>query len=488
MITLNHILNTIPTITIKGDVEKPIVSIKDDSRKVQQGDVFVAIKGTQTDSHQYISQVIAQGATAIVCEVLPQNILPQITYIQVSSSTQALGIMAHHFYGDCTQRLKLIGVTGTNGKTTIATLLHQLFTALGYACGLISTIENKIINDTVSSTHTTPDILQLNLLIQKMYDAGCQYVFMECSSHAIDQNRIAGLQFAGAIFTNLTHDHLDYHHSFDNYIKAKKKFFDNLSKTAFAVTNIDDKNGKVMVQNCVAQVHTYSLKANSHFKAKILYNGIEGLHLNIQGKEVQCRISGEFNAYNLLAVYATAVLLGQEAEQILLVLSNLVGARGRMEVLVSPKQKIMAIVDYAHTPDALENVLSNIQKMSNNDERMITVVGCGGNRDKTKRPVMGKIACKWSNQVIFTSDNPRSENPYTILEEMQTDLQVSDKKKVLVIDDRDMAIKTALTMATQNTIVLIAGKGHENYQIVGSQTLHFDDKQTILKYFKIMDK
>ncbi|MGL6022311.1 MAG: UDP-N-acetylmuramoyl-L-alanyl-D-glutamate--2,6-diaminopimelate ligase [Chitinophagaceae bacterium] len=488
MIKLSHILKNISIITIKGDVQKYIREIKDDSRRIASGDIFVAIKGTQTDSHQYIHQVITKGAVSIVCEVLPENILPEITYIQVLSSTEALGIMAHHFYGDCSQKFKLIGVTGTNGKTTIATLLYQLFSKLGYKCGLISTIENKIGKETLCSTHTTPDSLHLHQIISNMYNAGCVYVFMECSSHAIEQNRIAGLEFAGAIFTNISHDHLDYHHTFENYIKAKKKFFDNISKNTFVLTNLDDKNGKIIVQNSIGKIYTYSLKSNSDFKIKILHNGIEGLHLNIDGKEVQCRMVGEFNAYNLLAVYATAVLLGEEKYQILLLLSNLREVRGRMEVLVSEKQKIMAIVDYAHTPDALENVLSNINKMSNKDEKIITVVGCGGNRDKSKRPIMGKVACKWSHRVVYTSDNPRHENPLTILEEMQMNLQISDRKKILIVEDRDMAIKIALTMATDNTIVLVAGKGHENYQIVGSKTLHFDDKETILKYFKILKK
>lgn len=458
-----------------------------DSRKVQPGFVFVAVTGTQSDGHSFIQKAIEAGATAIVCERLPETVNENITYVTVRSSAQALGIMASNFYGNPSENLKLIGVTGTNGKTTTVTLLYQLFSSLGYNVGLISTVENRIIDTVIPSTHTTPDPVQLNELLKKMTTAGCTHVFMEVSSHAVDQERIAGLKFTGALFTNITHDHLDYHKTFENYIKAKKRFFDELSSDAFALVNADDKRGMVMLQNTRAGKHTFGLKKMVDYKARIITNSLEGLELEIGGKNVWFKMIGDFNAYNLLGVYGAAVLLGEESDDILLHLSALAGAPGRFE-RVLPGSKITAIVDYAHTPDALKNVLETISAFRTGNEQVITVVGCGGNRDRTKRPLMASIACKMSDKVVLTSDNPRDEDPMEIIREMQAGVLPNEARKTLVLADREEAIKTACMMARENDIVLVAGKGHETYQEIKGVKHPFDDRQVMERVLRLLSE
>ena len=475
-------------VAVSGSTDVVVSGVQIDSRKVSHRSLFVAVKGAAADGHQFIAKAIELGAVAIVCENFPAEQNEGITYIQTSDSAEAAGVMAHNFYDQPSNKLKLVGVTGTNGKTTIATLLYKLFTCLGYECGLISTVENMINGNVIPSTHTTPDAVSLNVLLKQMVDAGCEYAFMEVSSHAVHQRRIAGLEFAGALFSNITHDHLDYHKTFDEYIKAKKGFFDGLSASAFAITNIDDKRGAVMLQNTAAKKLSYSLRSMADFKGKILDNGLSGLAMTINDQEVHFRMIGEFNAYNILAVYGAAVSLGQDKQEVLQCLSNTTGAEGRFDYTISPKDKVIAIVDYAHTPDALINVLATIKKLKQGKEQVITVVGCGGDRDKTKRPVMGEVACEHSDKVIFTSDNPRTEDPMQILVDMETGLPVSAKRKYISIPDRAQAIKTAISMAQPEDIVLIAGKGHEKYQEINGVKHHFDDKEVVQEMFELLNK
>lgn len=468
-------------IDIFGDKNVAVKGLSIDSRKIEKGFVYAAFKGTLTDGHQYIDQAIERGATCIICEAISEK-KKGITYIITENVRQVVGEMANLFYDNPSLQMKITGVTGTNGKTTISTLLYQLFSAFGYKCGLISTVENKIGNETLASTHTTPDVISLHALMAKMRDEDCEYVFMEVSSHAIDQDRIAGLKFNGALFTNITHDHLDYHKTMKNYISAKKKFFDELSKDAFAITNVDDKNGMVMLQNTKARKITYGLKSMADYKAKILESTVQGLHLQINQREAYFRLIGEFNAYNLTLVYSAAVELGMESDDVLAILSGLRGAEGRFEQVFDQKKGMCGIIDYAHTPDALENVLETINKVKSKDSTVITVVGCGGDRDATKRPLMAQVAAKMSDKVVLTSDNPRSEDPELILDDMEAGLDSENIKKVIRISDRKQAIKTAVMMADNKDIILVAGKGHENYQEIKGEKFPFNDKE-ILKEF-----
>jgi UDP-N-acetylmuramoyl-L-alanyl-D-glutamate--2,6-diaminopimelate ligase len=485
---LRDILYKVSTTALAGNTNINIADVQIDSRKVQKGTLFVAVKGVAVDGHQFIDKAVEQGAVAIVCEEMPSSQQEGVTYVQTSKSAEAAGLIAHNFYDQPTTKLKLVGVTGTNGKTTIATLLYKLFICLGYKCGLLSTVENQIAGKVIPSTHTTPDTVSLNELLKQMVDEGCEYAFMEVSSHAVHQRRIAGLEFTGALFSNITHDHLDYHKTFDEYIKAKKRFFDDLSSSAFAITNIDDKRGNVMLQNTNAKKYSYSLKTVADFKGKILENSLTGLVMTINDQEVHFRLIGEFNAYNLLAVYGAAICLGEEKAEVLQCLSNTTGAEGRFDYLISPKDRVIGIVDYAHTPDALVNVLSTIKKLRQGHEQVITVVGCGGDRDRTKRPIMGEVACEYSDKAIFTSDNPRSEDPQSILNEMETGLSSAARRKFISIADRKQAIKTAVTMAGAEDIVLIAGKGHEKYQEINGVKHHFDDKEVLKEMFEILNK
>jgi UDP-N-acetylmuramoyl-L-alanyl-D-glutamate--2,6-diaminopimelate ligase len=473
---------------VSGNTDIVIRDVQIDSRKVQSRTIFVAVRGSAVDGHQFISKALDQGATVIVGEEIPSEKKADITYVQVKNSAEAAGVMAHNFYDQPSTKLKLVGVTGTNGKTTIATLLYKLFTCLGYKCGLVSTVENIIAGNIIPSTHTTPDAVSLNALLKQMVDEGCAYAFMEVSSHAVHQHRIAGLQFAGGLFSNITHDHLDYHKTFDEYIKAKKGFFDALPSSAFAITNADDKRGPVMLQNTGAKKQSYSLKTMADFKGKILENSLTGLVMNVNDQEVHFRMIGEFNAYNLLAVYGAAISLGEEKSQVLQCLSGSDGAEGRFDYIISGKDKIIGIVDYAHTPDALVNVLGTIKKLKKGHEQLITVVGCGGDRDKTKRPIMGEVACEHSDRVIFTSDNPRSEDPMAILADMETSLNSAAKRKFVSIPDRKQAIKMAVSMAKPEDIVLIAGKGHEKYQEIKGVKHHFDDKEVLREMFELLGK
>lgn len=488
MAILQDILYKVPLQQVVGSTEVEVLSLQTDSRKCTAGSCFIAIRGSLTDGHLYVDKAIALGAVAIICEVLPIECNTSITYIQVSNAAAAAGIMAHSFYGSVTDQMQVVGVTGTNGKTTIATLLYKLFAGMGYTCGLISTVQIHIGTTIAPATHTTPDALALNQLLRRMYDAGCTHVFMECSSHAIHQHRIAGIRFAGALFSNISHDHLDYHKTFDAYIQAKKAFFDGLTAEAFAISNLDDKRGTVMLQNCKARHFYYSLRSVADFKGRILENALSGLQLQINQHEVHFRLIGEFNAYNLLAVYGAAICLGADAEQVLQVLSNLRGAEGRFDYQVSPNEHILGIVDYAHTPDALENVLATIRRLRRGNEQVITVVGCGGDRDKTKRPLMGETACAGSDRVIFTSDNPRSEDPEAIIRDMETGLSSAARRKYIAIADRREAIKTAVTLAAGSDIILIAGKGHEKYQEVKGVKYDFDDKQVLTEMFTLLGK
>ncbi|HJW18893.1 MAG TPA: UDP-N-acetylmuramoyl-L-alanyl-D-glutamate--2,6-diaminopimelate ligase [Flavisolibacter sp.] len=485
---LSDILYKVQTTALAGKTDMDITDVQIDSRKVQQGTCFIAVKGAAADGHLFISKAIESGAVAIVCEVLPVERNEQVTYVQTASSAEAAGLIAHNFYDSPSNRIKLVGVTGTNGKTTIATLLYKLFSALGYKCGLVSTVENIIAGTIIPSTHTTPDAISLNSLLKQMADEGCDFVFMEVSSHAIHQKRIAGLQFAGGIFSNITHDHLDYHQTFDEYIRVKKAFFDGLPAQAFAITNLDDKRGPVMLQNTTAKKLTYSLRTMADFKGKILENSLTGLVMNVNDQEVHFRLIGEFNAYNLLAVFGAAISLGEDKSQVLLALSNLTGAEGRFDYIISAKDKIIGIVDYAHTPDALVNVLDTIKKLKKGYENVITVVGCGGDRDKTKRPIMGQVACDNSDKVVFTSDNPRSEEPEAILKDMEATLNTAARRKYIAIADRKQAIKTAVSMAQPEDIVLIAGKGHEKYQEIKGVKHHFDDKEVLVEMFELLGK
>jgi UDP-N-acetylmuramoyl-L-alanyl-D-glutamate--2,6-diaminopimelate ligase len=480
---LKDILYKTNLVSVAGSTDLEISSIQFDSRKIEKGCVFVAVGGTQVDGHQYIASSVEQGAVAIVCEILPAELKEGITYIQVKNSAKALGFMASNFYGNPSSKLKLVAITGTNGKTTNATLLWKLFRRLGYKTGLLSTVQNEIDDVSVIATHTTPDPIQLNELLARMIEAGCTHCFIEASSHAIWQERIAGLDLDGAVFTNITHDHLDYHKTFDAYIEAKKKLFDELPSSAFALTNIDDKRGRVMVQNTKASIHTFALEKPADFKGKLFENTLHGLEMEVDNKRVWFRLIGNFNAYNLLGVYGVAILLGEESDEVLAKLSALEGAKGRFEQVIS-KDKVTAIVDYAHTPDALENVLKTIEDLRNGKEQIITVVGCGGNRDATKRPIMAQIAAKYSNKAILTSDNPRNEEPQDILNQMEAGIKLADKKKTLVIQDRKEAIKTACMLAQPGDIILIAGKGHENYQEIKGVKHPFDDKAIVTELLK----
>lgn len=483
MALLKDILYKTNLISVAGDMSTDLGGICFDSRESKQGCLFIAVKGTQTDGHQYIDKAIDLGAVAVVCEEFPEKLRDGVTYIKVENSSRALGFIASNFYGNPSARLKLVAVTGTNGKTTTVTLLHQLFGMLGYKSGLLSTVENKIDDEVLPATHTTPDAIALNRLLKEMADRGCTHCFMEASSHAIAQNRIAGLQFAGAVFTNITHDHLDYHGSFEEYIKAKKLLFDGLPSSAFALVNKDDKRGAIMLQNTRASKKTYSLKSMSDFKAKILSNSIQGLELEIDGTNVWFKLIGDFNAYNLLAVYGVAVLLEESPEEVLTQLSAVEPARGRFQ-LVPSSTGIVAIVDYAHTPDALENVLKTIANFRTGTETVVTVVGCGGNRDKTKRPLMASISCQLSDKVIFTSDNPRFEDPIEIIKDMQAGVGPSHYRKTLVVPDRREAIKTAISISQSGDIVLVAGKGHETYQEINGVKHPFDDKKVVAEVLK----
>lgn len=488
MIALKDILNRVATVQVVGSVEVGVNQLQIDSRKVQAGDCFVAIKGTAVDAHKFIAQVIEQGASSIICQTLPTEIAENVTYVIVANSSKALGQLASNYYGNPSADMKVVGVTGTNGKTSVATLLFRLFRALGNNVGLLSTVQNQINEDVIPSTHTTPDAINLNKLMRQMVDAGSTYCFMEVSSHAVDQNRIGGLQFTGAVFTNLTHDHLDYHKTFDNYIKAKKRFFDELPATAFALTNGDDRNGSVMLQNTKAHKYTYALRTPANYKGKVIDNGVTGLQLDIDGQDVHTRLIGEFNAYNLTAVYAVARLLAVDKIEALTMLSSLTPPEGRFDQIVSANDKVVGIVDYAHTPDALKNVLQTINAVRNGNENVLTIVGCGGDRDAAKRPIMAEIACRYSNQIVLTSDNPRSEDAAEILKEMYAGVPITDRRKVLTISDRKEAIKTACTLAQKGDIILLAGKGHEKYQEISGVKHPFDDKAVLREMFEELGK
>ena len=485
---LTDILKGVSTLSLLGEVDVFVSALQLDSRECQSGDMFFAIKGFETDGHRFIDKAAAQGAKIIVCEVLPSKIDDSLIYIQVENSATACGQMAANFYNNPSQQLKLIGITGTNGKSTCVHLLYRLFTSMGMKAGQISTIENCIAGTVIKSTHTTPNPIALQRLLAQMIEAGCEYAFMEVSSHAIHQDRIAGVNFAGGLFTNISHDHLDYHETFDEYIAVKKKFFDDMPKGAFAISNLDDKRGGVMLQNTKATKYTFSLKTLADFKAKILENNLSGLVLSIDNEEVHCKLIGEFNAYNLLSVYAIARCLDFDKIEILQTLSALNGAQGRFETVSSINENIMGIVDYAHTPDALINVLATINKLRTGGETLHSIVGCGGDRDKTKRPLMAHVACEHSDKVIFTSDNPRTENPEEILADMEAGVPVNLKKKYLTITNRKEAIKTACGLAQEGDIILIAGKGHENYQEINGKRFDFDDKKILQDCFNLLEK
>ena len=482
---LSDILYKVKLEEIIGSTHVAISSIVFDSRKVKKDSLFVATKGAADDGHIYIQKAIELGAIAIVCEEIPKDKNDQITYVKVTDSTYALGVMACNYYDNPSEKLKLVGITGTNGKTTTVTLLFNLFKSLGYSVGLLSTVQNKINNTVIPSTHTTPDAITLNELLFKMEEQGCEFVFMEVSSHAIVQNRIAGINFTGALFSNITHDHLDYHKTFDEYIKAKKQFFNLLPSTAFALTNRDDKNGMVMLQNTKANKYTYALKNIADYKCKIIESHLNGLLLNIDNHEVWVKLIGTFNAYNILSVYATAVLLKQDITSVLTALSNLNSVEGRFQYVKSPNG-VIGIIDYAHTPDALKNVLETVKEIRSGSEQVITLVGCGGDRDSAKRPIMAAIACEYSNKVILTSDNPRTEDPEEILNQMQAGINPVDLKKVLRITDRREAIKIACSFSSKGDIILIAGKGHEKYQEIKGVKHDFDDLEILKETIKIL--
>ena len=475
---LKELINGIDC-TVQGEREVEVLGLTFDSRKVETGYAFIAQTGVHVDGHEYIEQTIAQGAKVIVCEKMPQTLHDEVTYILTPNSNKALGIMAGNWYGNPSRKLKLTGITGTNGKTTTVTLLSRLFRMMGYHVGLISTIVNRIDYEEIPATHTTPDAIALNGLLARMVEKGCQYAFMEVSSHAIVQERIAGLEFAGGIFSNITHDHLDFHKTMANYIAAKKGFFDGLGKEAFALTNIDDRNGMVMVQNCSARIMTYSLQKMADIRCRIVENTFQGLHLEVNGKEVWTRLVGRFNAYNLMAIFGTAIAYGCEENEALRLLSMLEAAEGRFQYVAG--KGVTAIVDYAHTPDALQNVIDTINDIRCGKGNLITVVGCGGDRDPLKRPIMAQIGVKGSDQLILTSDNPRTEDPEKILDAMEAGLNEAEKEKMLRITDRRQAIKTAVRLAKEGDIVLVAGKGHEKYQDINGVKLHFDDREELEK-------
>jgi UDP-N-acetylmuramoyl-L-alanyl-D-glutamate--2,6-diaminopimelate ligase len=477
---LNSILKDIKIVSFSGNRERVITGIAFDSRKVEEGYLFVAVKGTKTDGHEFIKTAVSAGATAIICETLPQKPDENFSWIVTDDSALALGIATSNFYGNPSSSLKLTGVIGTNGKTTVATLLYKMFSGLGYKCGLFSTVCNYVVDKELPATHTTPDPVQLNKLLAEMVTAGCEFAFMEVSSHSVDQKRIAGLKFAGGIFTNLTHDHLDYHKTFDNYLLAKKKFFDSLPNDAFALTNIDDRNGKIMVQNCNAAKYTFSTRGMADFRCSVIEQRFEGMGLKIDGEEVWTRFIGDFNASNLLAVYGASLLLGGEKKEVLTILSDLRSVAGRLETIYSPSG-ISGIVDYAHTPDALLNVIDTINKIRQGGMQLIVVVGAGGDRDKTKRPKMAEICALGSSKTILTSDNPRTEDPEKILDDMEAGITPELRKKVLRMADRRQAIKTAVMLANDGDVVLVAGKGHETYQEINGVKHHFDDREELAK-------
>jgi UDP-N-acetylmuramoyl-L-alanyl-D-glutamate--2,6-diaminopimelate ligase len=485
MKALKDILYKVSLTSSTGNMEVGVKVIVFDSRVVVQDAVFVATRGTQVDGHNFIPMALEKGATSIVCEHLPEVLQEGVTYVEVVDSSRALGIMAANYYENPSEKLKLVAVTGTNGKTSSVTLLYQLFREMGYNVGMLSTVENKINDHIIPSTHTTPDPIAIQSMLQRMVDENCTHCFMEASSHAIVQQRMAGLVLSGAVFTNISHDHLDYHGTFDAYIKAKKKLFDELPKDAFALVNADDKRGLVMLQNCKGAHQTFGLKYPADYKAKVLSNTIDGLELDINNRQIWFRMIGEFNAYNLLAVFGVSVLLGEDEEEVLMQLSKIKGAQGRFDKITL--HGITAIVDYAHTPDALENVLKTIQGVRTGGEQIITIVGCGGNRDKTKRPVMAKIATQLSDRVILTSDNPRDEDPMAILKEMEAGVNPVDFRKTLIIEDRREAIKTAGVMANKGDIILIAGKGHETYQEIKGVKYPFDDKEVVQEMLKMLN-
>lgn len=482
---LSELLKNVKVIASQGNIDVEIKGVNIDSRKIENGHLFIAMKGTQVDGHKFISKAIELGAVAILLEDMPEELNEKVTYVQVASTEEEAGKVATMFYGEPSRKLKLVGVTGTNGKTTIATLLYRIFCEFGHKVGLLSTVCNYINDEEVPASHTTPDPIELNCLLAKMVEAGCEYAFMECSSHAIHQHRIGGLEFVGGIFTNLTRDHLDYHKTFENYRNAKKMFFDGLPKTAFAITNADDKNGMIMVQNTKATVKTYSIKRMADFRAKILECHFEGMYLEVDGKEVGVQFIGKFNVSNLLAVYGAAIMLGKKPEDVLIAMSTLKSVNGRLEPIQSP-EGYTAVVDYAHTPDALENVLSAIHDvLDGKGGHVITVCGAGGHRDKGKRPLMAQEAVKQSDTVILTSDNPRDEEPQAIIDDMLAGLDTTQRKKVLTITDRKEAIRTAAMMAQKGDVILVAGKGHENYQEINGVKHHFDDHEVIREIFGI---
>lgn len=478
MKNLKSILHAIPVQEVVGQLDVEVVSLCFDSRQVVFGSLFIAVRGVHTDGHLFIDKAIAFGARAVIVEELPVETLDSVVYIVVADSALALGVVAANFYDNPSKKMKLVGVTGTNGKTTVATLLFQLFTELGYHVGLLSTVQNQIGERVIPATHTTPDPIQLNHLLSEMIEEGCDYCFMEVSSHAVVQQRIAGLKFTGAIFTNITHDHLDFHKTFSSYIKAKKKFFDDLDTAAFALTNEDDRNGQVMLQNTFAHKKSYGLHSGADFSAHIVESHFDGMLMNIDGHDVWVKLVGGFNAYNLLAVYGAAILLEQETVRVLTAMSVLTGAEGRFETLKAANG-VFGIVDYAHTPDAVENVLQTIEKLRNQSQHIITVLGCGGDRDKTKRPEMSQAALRYSDRLIITSDNPRTEDPLTIIKEMEAGVAAEQRSKVLSIADRKEAIRVAYQLAKPGDIIVVAGKGHEKYQEVNGVRHHFDDKEIL---------
>ena len=482
MVSLSKILQNIDLLE-SVDSQISINSIITDHRSIDHNDLFVAIKGTVTDSHQYIKEAINKGTSTVICEYIPDECPKDFNYIRVKNTREILGQLASNFYGNPSYKLKLIGVTGTNGKTTVTTLLNSLFSSLGYKTALISTVQNIIGNEIIPSTHTTPNPVSLNALLAKMVEKGCEYCFMEVSSHAIDQNRIGGLTFTGAVFTNITHDHLDYHKTFDNYLKVKKKFFDNLPSSAFALTNKDDRNGLVMLQNTKAPKYSYSLKTIADFKGKIIESDLNGLLLEIDATQAWYGIAGDFNAYNLLAAYGTAFLLGIEKGEIITALTKVRGAKGRFEILRS-ETGVLGVIDYAHTPDAIKNILETINKARSKNETLTTIIGCGGDRDKEKRPIMGDIVSQLSDKVIFTSDNPRTEDPEVILSEMKAGVKAQNFKKILKITNREEAIQVAVSQAKKGDIILLAGKGHEDYQEINGVKTHFDDFEKLTQAFK----
>jgi len=487
-VLLKDLLLSLPTHTLHGAADGEVRALVMDSRKAAPGAAFLAMPGTQVDGHAFIPTAIAAGASVVVCKDVPAERAPGVAYVQVPDVAEAAGLLADQFYGSPSARMQVVGVTGTNGKTTCATLLYQLFTALGYKCALISTVENKVGEDVIPSTHTTPDAVSLHALLGRAADARCTHAFMEVSSHAVHQRRIAGVRFAGAMFTNITHDHLDYHGTFDAYIRAKKAFFDDLPQTAFALTNADDKRGAVMLQNTRAARHSYSLRGTADFGARVIENRLTGLHMLVGGAEAHFRMIGTFNAYNILAVYGAAVLLGEDKARVLSALSALHGAPGRFETFRGPQTGVLGIVDYAHTPDALLNVLGTIGALRTGPARVLTVVGCGGDRDKAKRPLMAEAACDKSDVAILTSDNPRTENPEAILDDMTATLGAAHRRKALRITDRREAIRTACRMAERGDIILVAGKGHETYQEIAGVKHPFDDRKILTEAFAEMEK